>query len=399
MTTAKMATTAFLVALGASVGLADGARAQEKVLRIGQIGVMSGPAASWGLVNRYAAEAQAAMYNKAGGFEIDGEPYRIEIVSVDDKNDPRVAIAGIERLAYQEDLTYIIGPNVDETTSAIIPVVKEAGLFNISYGFLRDLFTPPSTNTALGMIASYQAAPVIYAHLQENEGVETVSFITRNDTSGLTNRDAGVDAAEKLGLEIVEAGTTYEPGTTDFFPMMAPLVEANPDLIVLSGAAPSDTPLLLRAARQLGYQGFISTETAQDAKVLEEIAGADANGFISLGGASTPDIRTPYMEEFIERYTDIAGEWNDEAGTKVYALEMIIQTLKIAGKEAIDNAELFKAAMPEVDVENPFVKGGEPRLRWVGTDWFEQPRQTNVPMVVTQYQDGDFQTMFIGAVE
>jgi branched-chain amino acid transport system substrate-binding protein len=399
MSRSVVASAAALLALCAWGVSSTEAVAQEKVLKIGQIGVMSGPAASWGLVNRYSAEAQAQMYNEAGGVEIGGETYRIEIVSVDDKNDPRVAVAGIERLAYQEGVKYVIGPNVDETSSAIIPAVKEAGLFNISYGFLKDLFTPPSINTALGMIASYQAAPVIYKYLRDNKGVKSASFITRNDTSGLTNRDAGVAAAKDLGLEVISSDATYEPGTTDFFPVMGPLVEGNPDLIVLSGVAPSDAPLLLRATRQLGYQGLISTETAQDAKVLEEIAGADANGFISVGGASTPDIRTPYMEEFIDRYTKVAGEWNDEAGTKVYALEMIVKTLQEAGPEAIDDVEVFKAAMPKIDLPNPFVKGGEPHLRWVGQDWFDQPRQTNVPMVVTQYQDGDFEVLFIGSVE
>src|SRR5690606_9690876 len=52
-----------LLALGAWGLSTTETVAQEKVLKIGQIGVMSGPAASWGLVNRYAAEAQAQMYN------------------------------------------------------------------------------------------------------------------------------------------------------------------------------------------------------------------------------------------------------------------------------------------------------------------------------------------------
>ena len=37
--------------------------AEEKVLKIGVLGTMSGPAASWGLVNKYAAEATAQMYS------------------------------------------------------------------------------------------------------------------------------------------------------------------------------------------------------------------------------------------------------------------------------------------------------------------------------------------------
>ena len=101
--------------------------AQDKVLKIGVLGVMSGPAASWGLVNKYSAEATAQMYNDQGGVEIDGEKYMIEVVSIDDKNDPKLAASGAERLVHQEGIKYIIGPNVDITAASIVPVI-EAGV-------------------------------------------------------------------------------------------------------------------------------------------------------------------------------------------------------------------------------------------------------------------------------
>src|SRR5919197_3840163 len=62
-----------------------GHAAAQEVLKIGVLGVMSGPAASWGLVNKYCAEATAQMVNEKGGVEIGGEKYRIEVVSIDDK--------------------------------------------------------------------------------------------------------------------------------------------------------------------------------------------------------------------------------------------------------------------------------------------------------------------------
>lgn len=386
-------------AIGVSLLAPASVDAQEKVLKIGQIGVMSGPAASWGLVSRYAAEATAQMINEQGGWQIGDDKYRVEIVSVDDRNDMRTAIAGIERLAYQEGVKYVIGPNVDDPTTAILPVVEKAGMFNISYGFKPELFSPPNENTALGMVATYQTAPIVYKYLVENHGIETVSFVTWNGIGGFANLDAGVAAAEELGLEIITKDALYEAGTTDFFPIMSGVVAENPDLIVLSGVTPSDAPLLIRAARELGYEGLISTETAQDAKVLEEVAGPMANGFISLGGASTPELSSPYMDAFKERYTKVAGEWNDEAGTKVYALEMILRTLQHAGEEAIDDVEVFKASLGDFESENPFVNDDTLKLRWVGTGWFGQPRQISVPLVINEYRDGGFNTLLVTSVE
>jgi len=392
-----------ILTLGAAAlvaaGLSASGFAQDKVLRIGQLGVMSGPAASWGLINKYTAQAHIEMINADGGFELEGERYQLELVSIDTKNDPRVAIAGAERLVYQEGIKYIIGPNVDETTRAILPVMEKGGAFNISYGWLRELFSPPSRNTALGMIAGYQSAPVIYRFLKEDMGVTTVSCLPRNDASGLNSRDNCVAAAEQVGLEILSSDSTYEPGTTDFLPIVGRVIKDSPDLLVLSGVTPSDAPLLIRAARELGYQGVMSTETAMDAKILSEVAGDLANGFISVGGASAPEIRTEYMLRFIEQYEQVAGEWNDEAGTKVYALEMILQTLQAAGAAALEDVELFKSAIANVDGTNPFIASDDVRVSWTGQSYFDQLRQVNVPMVITEYQNPDFKTIHIGTVE
>jgi branched-chain amino acid transport system substrate-binding protein len=117
-----------------------------------------------------------------------------------------------------------------------------------------------------------------------------------------------------------------------------------------------------------------------------------------VGGASTPEIRSEQMEKFADRYKKVAGEWNDEAGTKVYALEIILATLKKAGPEAINNVDLFKKAMADFSIKNPFIKEDK-ELKYVGTAYFSQPRQIGVPMVVNQVSDGKFQTLFVGSVE
>src|SRR5437667_5349342 len=167
-----------LAAALAGGGFAGRAHAQQKVLKIGVLGVMSGPAASWGLVNRYCTEATAQLVNEQGGWEIGGEKYRIEVVSIDDRNDPKVSVAGAERLAYQEGIKYIIGPNVDTTAAAIVPVIEKAGAINIPYAFSKAPYTPPRGNSILGMIASYQAGPVIYKYLDRKSTRLNSSHIT-----------------------------------------------------------------------------------------------------------------------------------------------------------------------------------------------------------------------------
>lgn len=382
----------------AAAVLALSPSAAAETLTIGVLGVMSGPAASWGLVNKYCAEATANMYNAQGGVDIGGTKYQVEIVSIDDKNDPKLSVTGAEKMAAQ-GIKYVIGPNVDTTAQSIRPVVERAGMMHFPYAFDKRLYTKPASNAALGMIASYQSGPIIYRHLKDNEGVRKVAFVARNETDPLNQRQEGVEGAKLVGLEVVSDSETYEPGSTDFFPVMSKVVASNPDLIVLSGAAPSDAPQLLRSARELGYTGFISAETAQDVKILNEGAGEAAEGFMFVGGASTPEISSDYMNDFRKEYEKVAGEWNDEAGTKAYALEIILRTLQLAGPAALEDVEAFKQAMDKLDQPNPLVKGGDKRLKFVGTEYFGQKRQIGVPMVVNVVRGGQLETLFVGEVE
>lgn len=370
--------------------------AENPVLKIGFVGVTSGPAAAWGISNQRSMEARAAWLNELGGYKIGDTTYDIEIVSFDDQKDPKRAIAGMEKMA-QEGIHYVVGPNVDDGAAAVRPVAESQGIIYFPYAFPKELYTAPASNAVLGMVANYQSGPAIYKYLMDERGVKTVAFVAANESDPLSQRDGGIAAAEALGLEVVSDNVTYQVDTSDFTPVLTPVMRTRPDLLVLSGVSPANAPQLIRSARELGFEGIISTETAQDATVLREGAGELANGFISVGGASTPEIASEAMNEFVSRYTDMFGEYNDESNTKVYALEYILETLK-ANPAGIDDVEVFKTTMDTFEAPNPFMKG-DAKLRYVGDTSFGQKRQVAVPLVVNVYQDGAFQTLFVAEVD
>ena len=385
-----------VAALGASLFLSGTALAQTDTLKIGFVGVTSGPAAAWGTSNVRSMQTRAAWLNETGGVKIGDKSYKIEIVTFDDQKDPKRAIAGMEKMA-QEGVRYVVGPNVDDGAAAVRPVAEAKGIMYFPYAFPKELYTKPASNAVLGMVANYQSGPAIYRYLKEKNGIKTVAFIAANESDSLSQRDSGAAAAKALGLEVVAQKDTYQNDTRDFAPVLTPVVKLKPDLLVLSGVAPANAPLLIRAARELGYKGLLSAETAQDAKVLKEGAGELADGFISVGGASTPEIASDVMKEFVQRYTKMFGEYNDESNTKVYALEYILETLK-ANPKAIGDVKEFQTTMNSFSAANPYMKGGA-KLEYVGTTSFGQKRQVSVPMVVTVYKNGQFETLFVGSVD
>jgi len=378
-----------LVAGLAAAALSTSALAANPVLKIGFVGVTSGPAAAWGISNQRSMETRAAWINETGGVKIGGTTYNVEIVAFDDQKDPKRAIAGMEKMA-QEGIHYVVGPNVDDGAAAVRPVAEQKGIMYFPYAFPKALYTKPASNAVLGMVA-------IYKHLMKNNGVKSVAFVAANESDPLSQRDGGVQAAKAIGLKVTSSNVTYQVDTTDFTPVLLPVLKTKPDLLVLSGVSPANAPQLIRSARELGYKGLISTETAQDANVLKEGAGALADGFISVGGASTPQLASDKMREFVTRYTKMFGEYNDESNTKVYALEYILETLK-ANPKAMKDVKAFQKTMDTFEAPNPYMVGNA-KLKYVGMSSFGQKRQVSVPLVVNVYKSGKFETLFVAQVD
>jgi len=384
--------------LSATVAAASSsaALAANPVLKIGFVGVTSGPAASWGISNQRSMETRADWINETGGVKIGGTTYNVQIVAFDDQKDPKRAIAGMEKMA-QEGIHYVVGPNVDDGAAAVRPVAERRGIMYFPYAFPKELYTKPASNAILGMVANYQSGPAIYKHLMKEKGIKKVAFVAANESDPLSQRDSGAAAAKALGLQVVSANVTYQVDTKDFTPVLLPVLKTNPDLLVLSGVAPAQAPQLIRSAREQGFKGLISTETAQDANVLKEGAGKLADGFISVGGASTPQLASDKMREFVARYTKKFGEYNDESNTKVYALEYILETLK-ANPKGLTDVKEFQKTMDSFSAPNPYMVG-DAKLKYVGSTSFGQKRQVSVPLVVNVYKDGKFETMFVASVD
>ena len=385
-----------LLSAAIAASFSGAAFAANPVLKIGFVGVTSGPAASWGISNQRSMETRADWINETGGVKIGGTTYNVQIVAFDDQKDPKRAIAGMEKMA-QEGIHYVVGPNVDDGAAAVRPVAESRGIMYFPYAFPKELYTKPASNAILGMVANYQSGPAIYKHLMKEKGIKKVAFVAANESDPLSQRDSGAAAAKALGLQVVSANVTYQVDTKDFMPVLLPVLKTNPDLLVLSGVAPAQAPQLIRSAREQGFKGLISTETAQDANVLKEGAGKLADGFISVGGASTPQLASDKMREFVARYTKKFGEYNDESNTKVYALEYILETLK-ANPKGLTDVKEFQKTMDSFSAPNPYMVG-DAKLKYVGSSSFGQKRQVSVPLVVNVYKDGKFETMFVASVD
>jgi branched-chain amino acid transport system substrate-binding protein len=113
-----------------------------------------------------------------------------------------------------------------------------------------------------------------------------------------------------------------------------------------------------------------------------------------VGGASLPETQSRRMEEFVQRFVRRVGAWNDEAGTKAFAMEFLLGTLQVAGKAAIDDIDRFKTAIPHFAIDNPLDRTRVP-MSYVGAGEFQQKRQIGIPLVVNAIREGRLETLFV----
>lgn len=368
--------------------------AAEPVLKIGVLGAMSGPAAQWGLASKHCAEVTAEMYNEAGGVEIGSERYRVEIVSFDDGLTPSRAAEGARYLTETQDVRYIIGPNVEQTIAAATPVAERNRAMLFPYSFTRSLYRPPHENAVLCQVANYQATPRIYQYLMEREGVETFSIIAPSTPEGLQQRSEIMKIAKEIGLRLISGAGFYRPGADDIERALGPALATMPDVLALPNLAPRDSVRLIARAREMGFSGPITTEAAQDAEMLVTAIGTQADRVVMLGGASPTNSRNGRMQDFMNRYVKLAGQWNDEAGTKVHTLELILATLQMAGASALHDISRFKATIPHFSIQNPMSNGRSLLTYWGDRD-LRHKRQIGVPLVVNTISRGELKNLFV----
>lgn len=87
----------------------------EEVIKIGGIGVLTGPNATYGLAVKNGADLYIEELNNAGG--IDGK--KVEVIWVDSQGDPAVGQQAYYRLVENDEVVAILGAVLTGVTNAV----------------------------------------------------------------------------------------------------------------------------------------------------------------------------------------------------------------------------------------------------------------------------------------
>ncbi len=363
-------------------------------LRVGVLVSLSGPSRSWGEVNVLCAKIGAALINDNGGIVWQGRRRRIELLIEDDEQEADRARVAAQKLI-EQNVLWVIGPNVATTTQAVQPLFEKAKIPHISYSFSRDLYGVQHPYTLLGMSSSFQIAPALFDLLRNRLHVQRLSFLVRESDEGLAQVSADSHIATTLGMQVLHYDNTARSFPSyrsregrDARRAAESIAKLRPDAVILAGATPESAPRVVRFLRDVNYAGLIIVTTAID-EAQWRSAERESEGIISVANHWNSAVQSNYFREFRRRYLLETGSWHNEATTKAYAMETIAQFLRFAEQQQQHDPVNWPALLDQFVADDPFVSSTR-TLRLHGKDSLGLPRLLAAPTVLAQLRRGHY---------
>lgn len=309
----------------------------QDVITIGVIAPLTGEIPKVGESTQNAALMAVEEINEAGGLEVGGTTYTVEIIIEDNEARAESSVAVATKLITQDNVLAIIGPQASRQAVPTGQVANDRE---------TPMISPWSTNpdTTFNRPWVFRAAfldpfqgPVMASFVREEFGAQTAAVlydIGSDYPKGLAENFR--DAFVAQGGEIV-AFESFGSGDTDFSAQLTKIAEVNPD-VLFTPQYYNEVPLIVQQARGLGLTMPIAGSDSWGTPDLIDLCGADCEGlFFSTHYA--PDIATDVAQRFISNYEEKYGEKPDDVAALTYdAFEMLFQAMRDAG-------ELDKAAI------------------------------------------------------
>ena len=274
----RLASAALLAVMGL-LGAA-GPAAADDVVRFGAPLPLTGPLAPEAVKQKQGYDLWAEEANKAGGIDVGGKRYKVEIVYADYQSNTPRSVQTTEQMITQDKVNFLFGAfgsGAAKAASTVserykIPTIAAAAsssqVYDQGYKYLFGTFTPNDTlTTPLTQIVKARAPDV-----------KKVAILARNDLFPLAIAQEMEKAAKANGLEVVYF-EKYAINTLDHSAALSQMKALVPQWIFVTGYI---NDLLLVRKQMVDQQ--------MKAPVVSMIAGPAYQEFIDAAGASAENI-------------------------------------------------------------------------------------------------------------
>jgi branched-chain amino acid transport system substrate-binding protein len=246
----------------AALSFVSAANAQS--IKLGLVGIMTGPNAANGEFCKNGATLALDEINAKGGITTaDGKVHKLELEVVDDQGKPDVGLNAIRRLVSDAGVVAFMGPDFTGITLPSLFVGEEAGIAQITSSIGAQITAQGNKHILRGRSNDEMWMTALVDYIANTVHAKTVGLSFTNIELGRSGRDVAVKAlAEKYKLKpVVEV--SHSAGDRDLTASAARIVEANPEVLINWGTQ-IEAALLLRSLRQLGWKGTFAFNAADD---------------------------------------------------------------------------------------------------------------------------------------
>ena len=318
----------------------DMEEAELPPFKIGVMESLTGPGETYGNVAVRAKQMALDEINAAGG--IDGR--RLEFVVEDSQCSAKEAVAAYRKLTDVDGVKIILGTSCSGAMLGVAPLAEADGIILFS-----GLASNPDIANAGDYIFRTQISDIEVGigtgNLLWADGVRKLATITEATDYAEGVRRTTVAQFTKRGGEVV-AQELYASDVTDFRTQLSKLLDAAPDALHLSPQSEFAAGVIIKQARELGYQGPIYAETISVGTTALEIAGDSATGMKAITADLRPDNAKAQevLANFRARYDYITLPWH--LGSAYDNVYIAAECLKQTGDD--QDADGFRDCMYEI---------------------------------------------------
>jgi branched-chain amino acid transport system substrate-binding protein len=342
----------------------------EPVIKIGVIAELTGSIPAVGASCKNAALLAVKEINDAGGIELGGKKYKIELAIEDSAARPDQAAAVAQKLITQQKVVAIVGPN---SSGNAIPAAEIAETMKVA--LITPWSTEPKTtiDQKTGKPKQY-VFRACFTDVFEGQALGKFASETLKKQKAAVLYDVGSDVlksqAELFRASFEAAGgkvvafESYTSGDKDFSAQLTKIRSADPDIIFLPSYY-TDVPMQVQQAYRLGLKVPFLGSDAWSTPELIKMCGKDCEGFYFMNHYS-PETKNPMTKKFADAYKAMHGSVPDDIAALTYdSFGLLVQAIKSAGKadtQAIRDALAAIREYKGVTGEMLFQAGsGDPR--------------------------------------
>jgi len=296
----------------------DGAASSGDVIKIGEVGSMTGSEATFGTSTHNGVDLAIRQINAAGGVK--GK--KLQVITLDDQGKPEEAATAVTKLITQNGVAAILGEVASSRSLAMAPIAQQNKI---------PMITPSSTNPKVTEQGDYIfrvcfidpfQGHVMAKFASENLKFKKVAILrdVKNDYSvGLAN--FFTETFKKAGGEIV-VDQSYSAGDIDFKSQLTAIRTKNPEAIFVPGYY-TEVGLIGRQARELGIKAPLMGGDGWDSPKLREIGGTAMNGSYFSNHYSEENKET-HVQAFISEFKKAFGVVPDGLAAMGYDAAMVL---------------------------------------------------------------------------